>query len=715
MTTSKSRRGLTAALTLSAGMTVGTGHAASEVVGLGEVVVTAQKRSERLQDVPIAVSVLSGEELQQSGVNVVQRLPEVTPGLVINDLVGYQQIYIRGIGSEFAQPGVNQSVATHVDGVVIQNGIGVDQSFSDIERVEVLKGPQGSLYGRNATGGAINIITRRPTDELTLETAVGAGNFDQRSASVYLAGPLSDSFKVSFSGLYSRRDSYLTNIGGRPIDDAMKRGGRVKFLYTAPGGAEAVLSIFNLRNDFGGSTAFGQLQPNSIGAAFGGTSSTEFRVVSNNDVYESGYHQKGGSLTGTLPFESFELVSITGFTKFRFDGGADFDATSAPIANFATGQFDETTTQELQLVSDNDSRLRWVSGLFFLNNKAGFDRFLTPDGLGGFDSSTSSSRSKSYAAFAEGTLALRENVNLTAGVRVSRDETTNKGYFLNGAPGINVGREASWNNVSPKLTLDWKRDGTLLYATLSSGTKGGSFNLTNAQQTAPVDPEKVFGLELGIKAEVGPLARIEASAFAYRYSDLQISFIPTQTDPSRLENAERAEIVGLELSGIAEPVEGLRINGGLTWMPNADYTSYRNGSGYQDNAIAAPIFPFGYSVIPMDFTDNRMSRTPEFSANAGIAYRWQLPLGSLQFGTNVFYTDAYWLSAQETPIARQPSYSLVNASLSYETADRHWRFTVAGNNLGDEDYYGSILPNVAGSVSTFAPPRTYSATLFYRY
>jgi iron complex outermembrane receptor protein len=255
----------------------------------------------------------------------------------------------------------------------------------------------------------------------------------------------------------------------------------------------------------------------------------------------------------------------------------------------------------------------------------------------------------------------------------------------------------------------------MIYGTLTSGYKAGSFNTTSVTAPGPVDPEKVYGIELGMKQDVSLWARIEVAAFGYRYKDLQISYLPTNTDPTILTNADEAEIFGLELSGVFEPLDNLVITPGISWLARAKYTSYQNGTAYIDNATAQPAFPFGYTVQTEDFSGNRMQRTPKLSGNIAMRYTWRLATGSLKATGNIYYTDSYYFSAQSADFARQDSYTLVNAALSYTTADERWSVTAAGQNLSDEETYSSILPNVIGINGQYSPPRTYSLTVAFKY
>lgn len=690
---------------------------------LEEIVVTAQKRAERLQDVPISVSVVDAAELTGAGIDSSTNLAQVTPGLLSNQLAGYQHYFIRGIGSDYSQIGVNQSVATYVDGVVIQNSGGVNQSLMDVERVEVLKGPQGTLYGRNATGGAVNVITRKPTEDLQLETSIGAGNFDRKNARAFLAGPIGGGFKASIAGIYDKHESYNDNIGPEYADPFTK-GGRGKLVYGTDDGLEATLTAFYMKIRYAGDGGFAQTQPNSVGAFLGGLNAdadgtNKFHTLSNDFTPPDRYTQKGGSLTLRAPFAAFDLVSITGYTHYRQRAGADFDATTAPIAFFDTfDTMDDTTTQELQLVSnDASSRHQWVGGVYYFHNKAGYPRhapLITPDGLGGTTELVSTAKSDSYAIYGQDKISLNDMWSLTLGARLGRDEIDFGGFSLNGAPKAQADKP-SWTNFSPKVTLDWKHDNLMVYGTLTSGYKAGSFNLTSSADVGPVDPEKVYGVELGIKSDINAWARVEAAAYGYRYKDLQISFIPNNTNPTILTNADEAEIIGLELGWVIAPIAGLEINGGLSWLARAKYTDYDNGTAYIDNSTFAPGAP-GYSVVgPVDFTDNRMQRTPKVSGNLGASYSWTLPFGSLDLAGNVYRSGKYYFSAQNVSFADQSAYTLLNASIGLTSSDKHWSIVAAGQNLTDKNYYNEISPNQLGAIANYGAPRTYSVTLGYKY
>ncbi|MET0985101.1 MAG: TonB-dependent receptor plug domain-containing protein, partial [Steroidobacteraceae bacterium] len=290
--------------------------------GLDEIVVTAQRREQSLKDVPISVSVASAEQLSDAGIIQSTQLPQLTPGLVMDSAATYQQTYLRGVGSEFVQPGTNQSVATYIDGVVIVSPTALDQSLMDVERIEVLKGPQGTLFGRNAAGGAINIVTKRPSETPQAQVQVGVGNLDAKNVGLYLSGPVAGGLKASLAGFYNYRDAWYDNLAAPFAEKGAKQyGGRVKFLYEADNGVEAELSGTFAQQFNGDNFAYQQLQPNSVGAAFGGIGSSRPGKVYNDShgkhypAWVGRYRTASGTLRVKAPLGFADFVSISGFRE----------------------------------------------------------------------------------------------------------------------------------------------------------------------------------------------------------------------------------------------------------------------------------------------------------------------------------------------------------------------------------------------------------------
>jgi iron complex outermembrane recepter protein len=345
-----------------------------------EIVVTAQKREESLQEVPIAIQAFSGEVLIDKGITDTQSLAQITPGLVYASNAGYAQAYIRGIGSDATLPTADPSVATYVDGIyypMIQSTI---QSFANIERIEILKGPQGTLFGRNTTGGAINVVTKDPGHETEYSVLLEGAEHGHWRTSLYGAVPLTDSLAVSLSGFYDRTDAWYeqTNPDGPEIIDTQNWGLRLKLAFN-PGGLgiaedfRAVLSGYILDHEGADTNVVNQFRPSLLSTLLGATPTAE-PYKAGTDLPDTNYTRiEGVNLKATLSFDAMDLVSISGYQNVENYGNVDYDATPTAGAGFgAHPGLSESFSQELQLVSSGWDRLDWVVGGYYFTGSGGF-------------------------------------------------------------------------------------------------------------------------------------------------------------------------------------------------------------------------------------------------------------------------------------------------------------------------------------------------------
>jgi len=708
---------------------------------LGEIVVVAEKRSENAMTVPIAITSVTRETLQSVGIENTGELQLVSPGLVFNEFNGFPLYYIRGVGTDFTQPGVNPAVGIYTDGIYQPFTSSQAQSLLDVDHVEVLKGPQGTLYGRNTTAGAINVITREPsTDKTEAELQVGAGNYYEKTANAYFSAPLTNSLAVSLAGQFEREHPFETNGDPlHPISDFLSSGIRGKAVYDFGGGARAEVALWYFRLDDDAAGAFQQLQPDSTGAVYGpliggGRQSGSPKVFFADAPSYWKMTQRGAEIKLRTPGTYFDFVSLTGYQDFKTTSILDFDGTDAPIAFFGSPQPTQTFTQEFQFISNGDGPLQWVGGLYYIDNKSGFDPLTVPAGTtppltiaGPNELITANTRSQSPAAYAQGNYKFGPDDawRVTVGGRYSRETAKFDPAYV---AVTGVGQVASfpyasttWNDFSPKFTLDYTAGQSLTYFTVAKGFKAGSYNVASPGDLVPVEPEKLISYELGYKLQfAGGRARLEAAAYDYQYTDLQVQFITSQSAPLTLGNAQKAEARGLELSLIAEPVNALTFTGGIAWEPTAKYTEYgqtlANGS-VVNGGVAYTDDGAGNTASIANFSGNRLAHVPKLSGNVGADYLVKLTSAGdgLRFSANVYYSDNYYLSAQNTPRVQQSAYSTINAKASYLSADSHWTVSLWGSNLSDQYIYSQAEITALGILAQYAPLRTYGVTLQYKW
>jgi len=717
------------------------GAAPAEEGMLGEIVVVAEKRSENAMTVPIAITSVTREQLQSVGIENTGELQLVTPGLVYNEFNGFPLYYIRGVGTDFTQPGVNPAVGIYSDGIYQPFTSSQAQSLLDVDHVEVLKGPQGTLYGRNTTAGAINVITRDPsTDKTQAELQIGAGNYHEKSANAYFSTPITSDLSVSLAGQFERQHPFETNGDpSHPISDYLSSGIRGKAVYDFGGGAKAEVALWYFRLDDDMAGAFQQLQPDSTGAVYGpliggGQQSSSPKVFFADAPSYWKMTQRGADIKLRFPTSFFDFVSLTGYQDFKTTSILDFDGTNAPIAFFGSPQPTQTFTQEFQFISNGNGPLQWVAGLYYIDNKSGFDPLTVPAGTeppltinGPLEQITANTRSQSPAAYAQGNYKFGPDDawRVTVGGRYSRETAKFDPAYVDVT---GIGPVASfpyasttWNDFSPKFTLDYTAGQSLTYFTVAKGFKAGSYNVASPGDLVPVEPEKLISYELGYKLTFADgRARFEAAAYDYQYTDLQVQFITSQSAPLTLGNAQKAEARGLELSLVAEPTKGLTFTGGIAWEPTAKYTEYgqtladgsvvNGGVAYTDNGA-------GNTASIANFSGNRLAHVPKLSGNVGADYLVTLgpSAGALRFSANVYYSDNYYLSAQNTPRVQQSAYSTINAKASWLSADSHWTVSLWGSNLSDQYIYSQAEITALGILAQYAPLRTYGVNFSYKY
>lgn len=727
-----------------------------------EIVVTAQKREENLQDVPISIQAFSADTLDAKGIEDPRALQLSTPGLQYGTFVGYSLIYIRGVGTDAFIPSSDASVATYIDNVYYPFGHGLASALGSIERVEVLKGPQGTLFGRNSTGGAIHIITKQPGPELKTEILASRESDDKANVRLYTNIPLSDTFAISLAGLSYREDNYYTlsaDSTRAPLPTTTSRAFSVKAGWTPIDDLKMVLGYTYINSS--GITSLPAYDIKPAGRSAGVTQAPDYQTGESAPTY---IDSQGRVLTGDIKYSLpwFDLRAIGGYQKIDSPALADYDGSSANVASFeATGQFADVKTGEFQILSNKNGStpdwLTWLGGLYYINSSAGYDPLFFTGGQGSLtnDSGILTSIStatgiplqtlanggfslhlvgvldtRSTAAFFQTTADLTDWLALTIGGRYQTETRTlvksTTGVapnpddrstvvplfdFNSAAFGNNGPRSEHSSNFSPKAVLDVKfGEGSLAYLSYAKGFKSGTYNIIAIYQpTQYVEPEVVTTFELGYKGTLldGAL-RFNTAVFQNRINKLQVQTISlTSGGAVRFETAGSARIRGADFDltwqVLPNALPGLVFTGGGAYLDGV-YTSYQKGSGFDETT---GVF-FDGTVFPTrDFTGNRLVRTPRFSGNAGLSYSMEIGSGSLEFGGDVYYNSGIFFSAQNTKAASEGSYHLFNARVSYLYEPWNVRLSGFGKNINSAKYHYTIQDLDFGTAKLLAPPSTY--------
>ncbi|MBW7835062.1 MAG: TonB-dependent receptor [Sphingomonadales bacterium] len=705
-----------------------------------EVVITATKRGETLlQETPLSITAFSSSDLDAMHMESIRDLGKNTPGLVVSNNASYAQLYIRGVGSNNVFIGSDPSVTVHIDGVYLARPLMVFTDFLDIERVEVLRGPQGTLYGRNSAGGTINIISRQPSNDLRMSLAGEYGNYDKRKLTGSVSGPLVDNrVMAGISILKNDRDGYVDNVNPDTTADKLNNEdsfairGMLKFI---PSESVEVL----ISGDYFESEDYGnQKKPlhvdgfgNPVVIPIPGFSPTIISdpwtvsipgdYPSYNDMTTKGV---SGKLTAHLSPE-VTLTSLTAYRKLDFKAIVDSDATDvAAIGPFNPADKQDQFSQELQLTGNTGS-LEWLAGLYYFTEESDFlataeapffglifSGFMTTDFLSVNDVT---GKTDAYAAYVQGSYAVNEKLSLTAGIRYSHEKKSidaSASIFLDGFElpiGFTNQDKDSWDGWTPKFGLDYKvNDDVMLYASITRGFKSGGFNFSADQPS--FDPEFLWAYEIGIKSDLADKRlRANASAFYYDYTDLQVQGFKDLSDSGGvagviLTNAANATVKGFELEVTALPVPQFMLSASVAYL---DAT-------YDEFITARSAMP----TVPVDVSGNVLNNSPKWAFNISAQYDVTLgDKGTLSFRAGYKWQDDVFFNSQfNDPLMGQKSFGLLDARIGYISPDKRWEVSVFGNNLTDKAYYTDMADySPLGLIGHITPPRTYGIKLAYRY
>jgi len=718
---------------------------AKEAAELEVIIVTAQKRTESLQETPIAISAFSSTMLDERGITDVESLVSAVPGMHFSQAGSNTRITLRGIGTEQTTVTGDPGVAFHVDGVYQARASAGSALFYDLERVEVLRGPQGTLYGRNATGGSINLISKRPESELGGEFELQIGNYDhQRVRGVFNVPLIDDKLLFRISGQQEKRDGFYENLtqGADDLEDRDSLNIRTQLLYTPTDNFDALLSV-NYSSDKGAgqgnkglgdypiSTNFSKfINRYYTGATPNPSDAWEIRSNANAQRDNSG---KGASLTLDWDLGSTTLQSISAWQEVEVDTFADADFSDVDIMNENRFQNSSQYSQELRLSSAGEGPWEWVTGLYWLSEESTVDYWLNDQGAGlsslkhprfginifptidvGLDNpayfgNTSTIESDSLGVFVQTSYNISEDLKLTTGLRYSEDEKSadvSRKAFSKQEADVFTNQD-SWSKLTWKLGADWQvTKDNMVYASVSTGFKSGGF--LQQIDAESYDAEEILAWEIGSKNRFFE-DRLQANitAYYYEYTDMQLRTIRDLN--SVVTNAGESEIKGIELELLARPIENLELSAAFAYT-NAKFVTYFDDDPLDD-------IP---NTSPLDLSGNDLARSPDSSVNLLAAYTWEFPSGSLRSSINYYWSDEVYFSAyNRDELDFQESYHKTDASLTYYSADDLWYITLSAQNLGDVEVASQISsgdPTLGGiDRAQWQTPRMYKLSVGYHF
>ena len=711
-----------------------------------EIIVTAQKREQNIQDVGISISAFSGEQLTQLGITNSTDLVAVTPGL--------QNVQSNsGVTSSFSIRGLSQSdfgasqeapVALYVDEVYYSSQIATVFLLYDVERAEVLRGPQGTLFGRNATGGLVHFISRKPTQEFEGYGDLTFGSHDQVQFQGAAGTGLSDTLSARVSVSIHKHGNLVENLTGEEnLWDADERAGRVQLLFEPNDDVNLLLKVHGGKREntgkpwdhvaarptgFAGNGEYAPGMPDFLG--FMEPDDDPYTVSLDDGTTFNEMESYGATGTLTWNFGNTVLTSITDYHETEIFFGEDSDMQPGEFYNYHQNSISESFSQEVRLSGQMD-RLRWVAGVYYLDIDGDYlQRGLLADLGFGVDvqDTVYTVFTESWSVFGQLEFDLSDQFTFIGGVRYI-DEEKKQDYFsafYDRVGGNKVGFASNPDLLtfngkytddlySIKAELDWKpNEDLLIFLSYNRGAKGGGLNapldpsgaaefidpLTfepapTADETFVYDDEVLHSFEAGFKSTLaGGMARLNASAFYYDYNDFQAFNLVGLT--SYIQNRD-AEIYGVDAELFASPAPGLEIILGVSYLDQ----EVRNVS------------LGGFSV------DRKIPYAPEWNVTGLARYEWPaFNGGTAAIQGDFSYVDDHFLGLNNAEVVHEDSYVLGNTRVSYTTADERWELAFFIKNIGDKKYrtVAFDLGGFFGSVEQqYGYPRWYGGTISFRW
>ena len=716
--------------------------------GRDVVIVTANKRAENLQEVPVAVTAIGGQALQDLGVTDVLDLNALAPSLQIktDDNAANPKVFIRGIGLNDFNPNTASAVAIYTDGVYIGSPLAQMGQFFDLERVEVLRGPQGTLYGRNTTGGAINVISRKPSDQVEADAYVEYGTYNSITTEAGVGGPIVPGvLGYRVAGTYVTNDGYTLNrLTGNYGNDADRGSLRGTLRWTPTDNLEGLFQVRYGRSKGGSILAYNRsLLPATAQATgpdgfcapafYTSGQCTDLAGYANTsaNLYQGDYHLEGkdevetygASATFTWDLGDMSLISVSGYDHADRDDVEDTDAgpTDIVTARYRAKQW--AASEELRIQSNGDNVLNWVAGIYLAHDDLDSNSYLDvfrvantgvpaddlPAGIGVFGWPFTQ-KTDSYAIFGQADYDITDRLTATVGLRYSADDKS----FRYDATYASIPDSASsslfivddskkFDSVSGRLGLKYQfTDDLNAYASYNRGFKSGGFfggQTTDPNALVPYNDEKVDAYEVGLKSQIfDGMVTANFSAFFYDYKDLQVYTLIvdpiTLTTVQNFTNASNAEVSGLEAELTAAPMDGLDLSLSASFL-DAKYKDFQSDGD--------------------DYSGNTLPNAPETSVNASARYAFALFGGEASAQGDVAYRTKVYYDTRNVERLSDGDRTFVNLRFGWKPDSGNWEFGLFGRNIFDETNISDIIPIEGLGFDLFSMGARRTAGVFLRY
>ncbi len=721
-------------LVLSAILASVSSQAMAQVV-LDEIIVTAQKREQSAQDVPVSFSVFSEDALDKLDMTGVFDFAQRTPGLEFGNYTDLKlaPTSIRGVTAGTGSAGADPAVGYYLDEVYLGPGVGATLDLFDIQRVEVLRGPQGTLFGRNSIGGAISVVSNRPDDHLTGYVEAEYGNYNHVRIKGRLSGPIvQDKFNMSISGLFHNRDGYTENrFLGIDGDDTDRQGGSLSldFFPSESVSVEINADYIDIKQNSKNYEHF-RINPAGVVGAFlpapglPANTDPEDRVIFSNLESRETLESYGFSGKINIDMGAVELVSVTGFREHHYFNIGDTDVSPLDIGFDGDPEDVKRFSQELRLVSNSEGATNWIAGVYYLNQSTDNQSFIElgrdlsiiftgdPDALAGVQAGSSAQMElDSYAVFGNVSHAFSDGFEVSIGGRYTKEDKE-IAYMQDDPLGLLGGTiplleaKDSWSAFTPYATAkySWETDDTdaMVYATISRGFKSGGFNdALGSADGLSFDPEFIWNYEIGLKSNwYDNRLVVNLAAFYLDWSDMQVTAdnpeTPAAFDPITT-NVGSARSKGVEIEFIGKVTENFQVNG---------FASIMDASFVDSFLLTAP----GAPVVKLE----KIQGTPSSKFGAGAEYTYPISDDyELLIRGDFVRRGSSQLSPDPTDDdAKVGAYTLVNARISLTNTSGGWQIAAWGKNLTNTVYRTRMFnlfdnPFVGVKFSNLGPPRTY--------
>lgn len=703
--------------------------------GLEEIVVTAEKRQTSASKTPIAMDVFSASEIKEQGIHDLSSLSQVDPSLQFASTgIGAVLLTMRGVSSRDTTEIGDPAVPVSIDGFFQDRSYSVNQSAYDLERIEVLRGPQGTLYGRNAIGGVVNFVTHRPTMNFEGYGSLEFGSYNLLNSEGAVNVPLSDTVQIRGSwGVYSHDGYRSAPRANSHYDDDDAKSGRISVAFEPFDGFTGLVYGQYLRNS--GYGAGYQQIPFTWNAAHTDISHAlpagiDSQTAANNlepfrqDLTDYRLHWE--FKYANLPWD-MTLTYLGGYDETTLSNQEDLDnLASGKPATFTPVERPHTQNQELRLASADDQRLTWQAGLFYFNEASSVNS--TYSILSGSSLAPALAfryplvNSDSYAAYGQVAYKILDELKLSVGGRETYDDKTREGFeyiypALVGATGtaplsiVNQGGNGRWSKFTWHVGLDWTpTDTTLVYAKVDTGYKAGGFNSTGSNTSFPYGPEKAINYEIGVKqALFENRLKIGAAAFYEDYKGYQASLgtCPTcNSSVAGVQNAGAARIEGVEtsLDALVEPIG--KFNVSVNYL-SAVFTDFHGTL-----SLYSPSGSLG--TVPYDLTGNTLIQSPRWTVAAGLEHNWDMANGGeITARIQTSFRTAQYFNNYNFADSRQDGYTLSDAFVQYSGPDNRYTVQLYVHNLENAAYFTSAAENGTAHAYQYAfgAPRTFGAKL----